>query len=92
MTTALLIIAGVLLVVAFVGGFFAGRKSVATTGAPTPASANAITSLDSVEVAEQAANVAEATAEKKADEALHASDADTRVRIAKLRARGRAGE
>lgn len=92
MTTALLIVGGVLLVVAFFVGLFLGRKSVATSGVPTPPSANAVASLDTAADAEQAASAADASAQKKSEEVLNASDADTRARVARLRARGRAGE
>jgi hypothetical protein len=87
MTTALLIGAAVLLLTAFVGGVFVGRKSIAT-GAPTPASANAA----AIPEADKAAADAEAAAQTKAQEVLHASDDDIRARIEQLRARGKAGE
>ncbi len=91
MTTALLIIAGVLLVVAFVVGILVGRKSVTPGGEPTPQSANAV-AIETMDDAEEAARAAEFEADKKAKEALHASDDDTRARVERLRARGRAGE
>lgn len=90
MTTALLILAGVLVVAAFVGGIFVGRRT-AVTGEPTPSSANAV-AVETADDAEHAAQAAGAAAEKKADEVLHASDDDTRARVARLRARGKAGE
>ncbi len=87
MTVALLVFAGVLLVVAFVGGLFVGRRTV-TTGAPTPSSANAV-AVETVDEAEQAAAVAEEEAKRKAREVLNASDADTRSDVERLRALGR---
>ncbi len=92
MTTAAIVLGLVLLVVAFVAGIFAGRKSIAT-GAPTPPSANAVANVDTAEDAEEAARLANDKATEKADEVMHAaSDSDVRDRIERLRARGRSGE
>jgi uncharacterized protein (UPF0333 family) len=92
MTTALVIFGVIVLLAVFAVGFYFGHKNAsAPTGSPTPQAANAV-AVESVEEAEQAASKAEDAAQKKAEETLHASDNDTRARIAKLRARGRAGE
>lgn len=89
--TVILVMATALLVVAFVVGILVGRKSVTPGGEPTPQSANAV-AIETIDDADEAARAAEFEADKKAKEALHASDDDTRARVAKLRARGRAGE
>lgn len=92
MTTALIALGLVVLLVLLGLAFFAGRKSVAATGSPTPPSANAVANVDTAEDAEEAARLADDKATEKAEEVLHASDDVVRDRVAKLRARGRAGE
>jgi hypothetical protein len=78
----LLILAGVLIVAAFIGGVFAGRASVAAAPENPPTG----TAEDS------AAQEALDAAKKKADEVMHESDADIVARVQRLRERGRAGE
>lgn len=79
------------LLAAFGFGVWIGRKSMTVTGSPTPPTANAV-AVETVEDSDAAAQAATDAAEKKADEVLHAPDADIDARVAKLRARGRAGE
>lgn len=88
MTTALIVLALVIAVGSFVGGFFVGRKSSAAV-API---ADAVSSLDTAKDAEAAARAAGDNAEKKAQEVLHASDDVVRANVARLRARGRSGD
>lgn len=90
--TTLLIALGLVVVLLVAGlAFYAGRKSVEPTGVPTPPSANAV-ALDTIEDADAAARAADDNAKKKADEVMHAPDDVVRSRVARLRARGRAGE
>lgn len=93
MTEALLIAGAVLIVAAFVGGIFAGRR-LATTGAPTPPTANAVAQeqVDDEQNSDNAEDKALQDAKDKAAEVMHESDADIAARVAQLRARGRAGE
>lgn len=84
MSTLLLVLAGVLVVAAFVGGIFVGR---ATMGSITPAL------LPPTAVAEdKAAQQALDTAKENAEKVKHESDAAVRDRVERLRERGRAGE
>lgn len=89
--TGWLVLGGLALLATFGLGVWLGRKSVTTTGAPTPPTANAATTvtLDTAEDAEQAAQAAEDAAKKKAAEVMHASDADVRADVDRLRALGR---
>ena len=85
MTTALLIIAAVLVIAAFVGGIAVGRKTIAT---PSNADVPPPTSAD----ADAAEAKATEDAKTKAAEVGKMTDAQVADRVAQLRARGRAGE
>lgn len=92
MTTALLVVAGVLVLGAFVAGFVLGRKSAApvATGAPTDASAAVQIQVAPAE--DKAAEAAVEQAKAAAAKAMQLTDAQVAARIAELRARGKAGE
>jgi hypothetical protein len=81
--TALLVIAAILIVAAFVAGIIIGSK-VRTTGAPTPMSAQVDTAA--------AEDAARAQAQSAAQKVMELPNTDVEKRVEQLRARGRSGE
>lgn len=90
MATALVIFAAVLMVAAFVAGLLVGAK-FASPQAPPPSGETSI-AIHTSEEADAAALASEDEAKKNAEGVMHASDADVRSTVERLRARGRAGE